>query len=221
MIENKNNKVYKKIITDIQNQIISGQLLLGDKLPTERTLVSTYNVSRSSIREALRTLEIIGLIECRHGDGNYITNNISDFCFEPISLSFQLQNGKIEDIYELRNMFEIRSSILAAKNISSEEQEELKKLLLNLDNVSSSKELAELDKKIHKSIAKYSKNILVITLYNAVEKLVEFTIDYKSSTVSIDKSLIEIHKNLCKAIISRDSHSAQKYAEEHTTIFNY
>ncbi|HJO94734.1 MAG TPA: FadR/GntR family transcriptional regulator [Victivallales bacterium] len=220
MNENKHSKVYRKIITDIQNQIVSGQLQLGDKLPAERTLVSNYNVSRSSVREALRTLEIIGIIESRHGDGNYIANNISDFCFEPISLSFQLQNGKIEDIFELRNMFEIRSSILAAKNITDMEKQELKKLLTNFDNVSSAESVAEYDKKIHKSIAKYSKNILLITLYSAVEKLVEFTINYRSSTVSMDNSLIEIHKNLCRAIINRDPHAAKRYAEEHATMFN-
>jgi GntR family transcriptional regulator, transcriptional repressor for pyruvate dehydrogenase complex len=220
MIDNKHDKVYRKIISDIQNQIVSGQLQLGDKLPTERTLVLTYNVSRSSVREALRTLEIIGLIESRHGDGNYIADNISDFCFEPISLSFQLQKGKIEDIYELRNMFEIRSSILAAKNITDNEKQELKKLLENFNNISSAENFVELDKEMHKSIAKYSKNILLLTLYNALEKLIEFSIDYKSTTTPEDNSLINIHKNLCKAIINMDPIAAKKYSEEHSNIFN-
>ena len=65
----KSTKVYQQVIIQIKDMIDKGTLKKGDKLPSERTLVEQLQVSRASIREALRALEVIGLIECRQGEG--------------------------------------------------------------------------------------------------------------------------------------------------------
>jgi len=215
-----NSKIYQLIIDDIQNSIINGELKNGDKLPTERTLVQKYNVSRSSIREALRILDVIGIIECRQGSGNYISNNFSEFCFEPISLSFKLQNGTLDDIFQLRNMFEIRSSILAATHIDSLDSKKLIQLSQQLRATKNINEFNKIDKQIHISIAGYSKNTLLITLYNAISRLVEYSIKTNSekATLNLNKKLIETHINLCESIAAHDLLNTQKYAEEHATI---
>jgi GntR family transcriptional regulator, transcriptional repressor for pyruvate dehydrogenase complex len=216
-MSDSSHKVYQLIIDDIQNSIINGDLKFGDKLPTERSLVQKYNVSRSSVREALRILDVIGIIECVQGSGNFITNNFSDFCFEPISLSFKLQNGNLDDIMQLRNMFEIRSSILAATHIEPFEAEKLIKLSEKLKNADSLDEFNEIDKLIHISVVGFSRNKLLITLYNAISKLVEYSIKTKSSNApfGLNDNLTEIHIKLCKAIASKNVKKTQQYAEEH------
>jgi GntR family transcriptional regulator, transcriptional repressor for pyruvate dehydrogenase complex len=220
MFNNNTSKVYQLIIEDIQNSIVIGELKYGDKLLTERGLAQKYQVSRASIREALRILDVIGIIECRQGSGNYISNNFSDFCFEPISLSFKLQNGSFNDILELRNMFEIRSAILAAANVSSLNAEALIKLSQKLRNIGSVEEFYEVDKAIHFSIAEYSKNKLLITLYRTISKLVQFSINTKSALANgvVDNKLRDLHINLCEAIAAKDLVKTQQYAEKHAAL---
>ena len=77
----KNTKVYEQVIDQIKNMIDEGNLKKGDKLPSERSLVEQLKISRASIREALRALEVIGLIECRQGEGSYIRTNFQDNLF--------------------------------------------------------------------------------------------------------------------------------------------
>jgi GntR family transcriptional repressor for pyruvate dehydrogenase complex len=68
----KNTKIYEQVIDRIKGMIADGTLDIGDQLPTERFLAEQLHVSRTSIREALRAMEIIGLIECRQGEGNFV-----------------------------------------------------------------------------------------------------------------------------------------------------
>ena len=71
----KNTKVYEQVIDQIKEMINEGTLKKGDKLPSERDLAQQLNVGRTSIREAIRALEVIGLIDCKQGEGNYIKSN--------------------------------------------------------------------------------------------------------------------------------------------------
>ena len=89
--EFKETKVYTKVINDIKEKILSGELKNGDRLPSEREMAERLDVSRTSIREAIRTLEIMGLIESKRGSGNYITNSFGNSLFEPLSIMFMLQ----------------------------------------------------------------------------------------------------------------------------------
>ena len=65
-------KSYHDLVEKIQQSILNNELKVGDKLPPEREMSEIHNISRNSVREALRTLEVVGLIECRHGEGNFI-----------------------------------------------------------------------------------------------------------------------------------------------------
>ena len=71
----KNIKVYEQVIEQIKEMIYQGELKRGDKLPSERELRAQFNVSRASIREAFRVLEMIGLIESRPGEGTFIRSD--------------------------------------------------------------------------------------------------------------------------------------------------
>ena len=68
----KNMKVYEQVVDQIKEMVRVGKIKKGDKLPTERVMAEELQVSRTSIREAMRALEVVGLIESRQGAGNYI-----------------------------------------------------------------------------------------------------------------------------------------------------
>jgi len=66
------SRLHEEIVTVIQKQIMSGRIAAGDKLPTERELAENFQVNRATVREALRKLENLDLVEIRHGDGLYV-----------------------------------------------------------------------------------------------------------------------------------------------------
>lgn len=121
----KNMKVYEQVVDQIKEMVRVGQIKKGDKLPTERVMAEELQVSRTSIREAMRALEVVGLIESRQGAGNYIREEFDDVLLEPLSIVFMLQNGTNKDIFELREVLELSTIFLSVMRISDEE---LKKL---------------------------------------------------------------------------------------------
>ena len=85
MIEpNKTTKVYEQVIEQIKSKIKSGEIKKGDRLPSEREMAESIGVSRASVREAIRALEVVGLVESRQGAGNYIKTNFDNSLFEPL-----------------------------------------------------------------------------------------------------------------------------------------
>src|SRR5665647_3539080 len=147
----KNTKVYEQVIDQIKDMIDKGTLKKGDKLPSERNLVLQLEVSRASIREALRALEVIGLIECRQGEGNYIKSSFQDNLFEPLSIMFMLEGSSKEEIWELRKIMEVEASGLAAKRITSEQLNELNEITQRFMNPDGEVEAisADIDKEFH------------------------------------------------------------------------
>ena len=107
-----NKKVYEQVIEQIQKNIMDGTFKNGDKLPSERELSEKMAVSRTSIREALRVLETMGVVESRQGEGNFICSNIEKSLLQPLSMMFKLNNGSWSDIFELRNILEIECARL-------------------------------------------------------------------------------------------------------------
>ena len=122
----KNIKVYEAIIEQIKDSVKNGELKSGDKLPSERELAEKLQVSRTSVREALKALSMLGLIDSKHGDGNFIKSNVEDCLLEPLSVVFLLIGNRNEEIFQLRRIIEPEAAAIAANNITEYELNELR-----------------------------------------------------------------------------------------------
>lgn len=217
-----NKKIYQQVINQIQDMILSGKLKKGDKLMSERELSEKMGVSRTSIREALRVLETMGIIESRQGEGNFICNNIESSLIQPLSMMFILNNGSYEDILELRNMIELEAVKLAAIRGTEEEFEELKMISQNLINNDENCDKEGIDKMIHYKIACMSKNFLIKSLYKISLNLLEdFIVNSRQKIVNYyneEEILNNQHKKICDAIIAREPENAYKYMKEHLDL---
>ncbi|MBB6696577.1 FadR/GntR family transcriptional regulator [Clostridium algidicarnis] len=220
----KNTKVYEQVIEQIKQMVDDGTLKKGDKLPSERDLVEQLNVSRASIREALKALEVIGLIDCKQGEGNYIKTSFEDNLFEPLSIMFMLEESDPESIWELRKIMEVEAAGLASKRINNKDLKELKELterFLDLDN----EEIhAEIDKKFHYKIAKCCGNILIYNILKTLSNLVDHFIKDIRKSILVDKGNKEIlfsqHHNIYLSMESHDSKAARKAMGEHFDFAN-
>ena len=211
----KSEKGYKIIMKQIKDIVKSGELKRGDKLPSERELALRLNVSRTSVREAIKALETLGLVESKHGGGNYIKNDFEDILLEPLSIAFMLLGSNNSEILELRKVIEPEVASMAAKNSTENEIKELENIIEKLSNTTDSKICASLDKEFHYVIAKASKNHLLSTIVFSVSSLIEEYID-ESKMYEIDREkVINDHKIILEAIISHDSKKAFIESKNH------
>ncbi|KOA21409.1 HTH-type transcriptional regulator LutR [Clostridium homopropionicum DSM 5847] len=220
----KNTKVYEQVIDQIKEMIKNGTLKKGDKLPSERDLVEQLGVSRASIREALRVLEIIGLLDCRQGEGNFIKHNFDNGLFEPLSVMFMLNESKPEEIFELRKVIEIETAALAAKRITEEELKELYKLIEEMKSSESEDDRTKIDKKFHYTIAYASRNFLILNILNTVSTLMDSFIKNAREEIlkkHYDKDIINSqHKSICDALSLHNPSEAALAMRKHMDLIN-
>jgi GntR family transcriptional regulator, transcriptional repressor for pyruvate dehydrogenase complex len=105
--------------------ITERQLKAGDRLPPERELAASMGVSRSSLREALRALAMLGVAEMRHGDGTYLTTLDATSLMRPVGLVLALSDSGLEELFEARKLVEPGLAALAAERISAADAEDL------------------------------------------------------------------------------------------------
>jgi len=215
----KATKVYELVIEQIKEQINKGELRCGDRLPPERELCEKLNVSRTSVREALRALEMLGIFECRQGGGNFIKDHFEDSLIEPLSMAFMLNGNKIEEVMQIRIILESETAALAAAKISDAQLKELKDMSIQLNNTEDEKTSAALDKKIHYKIVQAADNFLIVTMMNAISSLVDSYIENAIVSISRNeegkKILKKQHTCIIQSIEAHNSPLAAATMKEH------
>lgn len=214
----KITKVYEMVMEQIKDIVKKGELKSGDKLPSERELSEKLEVSRASIREALKALQILGLIETKHGDGNFINNNFENSLLEPLSIVFMLIGSKSSDVLELRKILEPATAMLAANNITIDQITELREIAEQLNNTSDVEICASLDKKFHYKIAQASGNQLISTVMFSISSLVEKYIE-NSKIHDSNKEIVKIHhEEICRALEMHDTVAVANAVKKHLEL---
>jgi len=216
----KDVKVYERVIDQIKDMIKSGQLKRGDRLPSERDLVEQLQVSRTSIREALSALQMISLIESRHGDGNFIRTELGPHFLEPLSILFLLDKRSPWEVLEFRLILEVNCAALAAKKATLEQIEDIHQAFLELQaNQTNEVQNIQLDKKLHYTIAKATDNRILLNVLNSISDLIDYSISDTRSRILMDpanqQTLIEQHYGLYEAIADRNSDLAAERMRRH------
>lgn len=214
-----NQKTYEYVMQQIQRMILSGQLEKGDKLPSERELAEKMQISRTSVREGLRVLETMGVIESKHGEGNYICSNTASSIMDSFSMMFVLNNGKSMDILELRKYTELTTVELAAQRGTEDDFRELEEILEKLRESDSESEQISIDKQLHYKIAAMSGNYLIQNMYitsaNLFEKFIEDTRKNMLTCSDNSYNLLKQHENIVNAIREQNPVKAVEAMRKH------
>src|SRR5919204_6005530 len=125
----KSTRIYQEIVRQVKAMIAEGRLKSGDQLPPERDLAEKFVVSRSSVREALRALESLGLIEIRPGEGTFVRGVSVESLIEPLALVMASQREAIGELFEARRLLEPGIAALAASRATPEEGSEMDRIL--------------------------------------------------------------------------------------------
>jgi len=209
-------KLYQEVLLKVNEIIEEDKLTIGDRLPSERELADRLKVGRSSVREALRALELLGLISTRRGEGTFIQDHSAHRLVEILAF-FILRNQKSKkDLLEARKLIEVVVIRLAAERINDDEIEYLKDIIERSEVKLKRGELpVEEDYLFHEKIALASKNNL---LYKIWKPIVEYgkTILEESleRTGRPEISIIE-HKNILQALKERNITEAEQQMKIH------
>ena len=172
MKKSLSKKSYQYIVEQVEQRILSGELKFGDKLPPEREMGEIYNISRNSVREALRVLEVIGLVESRHGEGNFITNKIDACVINALSAMFVLNKGKITELLQMRRAVELGSIRNIIERGRREDVESLRKIIDKYQEGFEVKTYLTIDEQFHRAIVELSDNTLYKIMFNMLSALI-------------------------------------------------
>lgn len=215
-------KIYESIIDSIKSDIISGKLSSGEKLPPERDLAKQFGVSRTSIREALRTLEILGVIESIQGSGNFIAGNYTKSLTESMSMMFLLQQFDSLQVSQLREALETKAALLAVDNINVSQMKRLEEIVQEMAITIDENKNVALDKELHYTIAAASQNNIIIQILNILEELIGIYIkDRRMEILSDERNvsrLQKIHEEIIYSIKNKDPQATYRAIMQHFNI---
>ncbi|MCD6434986.1 MAG: FadR family transcriptional regulator [Clostridiales bacterium] len=217
-----NEKTYEIVIETIKKMILEGTVAQGDRLPPERQLALDLKVSRTSIREALKTLEVIGLLERKHGGGTFIKNDFANALQKPLSLLLAFKQIEKREILELRTMIEAEMTYYAAMRITDSEIEELRQILNLMLEVGDEQISVQYDKQFHFAIAKASKNHIIQSFYQVIYDLLDQFIGEVRYYVALeDLKLVNVtHIKIFDAIAEKNPIKAKMAMTNHMNIVN-
>ena len=153
-------------IDEIKGMIVRGELRPGERLPRESELAVRLKLSRGSLREAVRGLALVRVLEVRQGDGTYVTSLKPEVLLETISFFTELQaeETSLHQILESRRMLEAGTAALAAQLATPDELAALELLVDEMAVLDDLDALVENDLRFHRAIALASRNDVVVAL---------------------------------------------------------
>lgn len=222
----KTRRIYEEIAEQIQQLISGGELKPGDKLMSERELADKLQVSRVSVREAIRSLEMLGFIEIRHGEGTFIRDASANEVIRPLAMFLAVERGSLLDMFEVRRIFETATSALAAERATDEEIEQIGMLLEKMkDRIrqGDSEKGEEYDGAYHYAVAEATHNNLLIKLLRTVHEEWSKAVSAGSQQLLLDtpnnaQKIIDQHTRVFEAIKAHDAETASRAMLEHVTF---
>lgn len=212
------SRLHEEIVTIIQKKIMSGTISPGDKLPTERELAENFNVNRATVREALRKLENLDLVEIRHGDGLYAKNYLESGNLDLIKAAFNMNGSEeiIFNILEARRYIMPQMAYLAAQRRTKADIDEFQQAISKPELT-----MLERDIKVHQIIARATHNLLCTVGLNFFNEIFrDYGHLYFDDELNVERSRI-FHQEIYAAIKNQKPKDARKimidvmiYAEE-------
>ena len=204
-------------IARIQQMIVSGELRPGQRLPPEKQLSEALGLSRNSLREAVKALELIHVLDVRRGDGTYVTSLEPTALLEAVSFVVDVHRDRsIVDLLEVRRILEPAAAVLASARASEQQLDDLQALLLSADAATGVEDLVAHDLRFHAAVADLAGNTYLAGLLDAVSSETVRVRVWRGLTQdrSVQRTLDE-HAGIVDALRRRDPQLVQALVVAH------
>lgn len=204
-------------IVKIKEMITSGELRPGDRLPKEADLAARLGLSRNSLREAVKALTLVNVLDVRHGDGTYVTSLDSAHLLDALSFMVDLhQDDSVLQFFEVRRLLEPGVAALAAARITADQLSDLRVLTDELTPKAEIDDLVANDLRFHRGIAEATGNAVVCSLLDGVSGATQRARIWRGVTQAgaVERTLAE-HTAILDAIELGDADAARAWMTAH------
>ena len=213
----RTSRLYELIVQQVEDSILQGQLKPGDQLPAERDLAQRFGVSRTAVREAVKTLREKGLVEAYSGRGTFVTNGTSQAIRQSLDLMIRInQQDGSANLVELRLVLEPEIAGLAASRIDEQLLATMRESVAVMDrSLRDPDAFVEADLDFHLALAEAVGNPLILSLLDSIVGLLR---EQRSRIFNIDGGPERgqfHHKRILAAIEQRDPVSAREAMRAH------
>lgn len=205
-------KTYEKVVDYIQGEIRKGNLQRGERLPPERELAEALGVSRNSVREALRTLSLLGFVSSVQGAGNFVTCDFEKNLSTSFRMMLLLGETNYLQFSQLRRGLESETARLAANRILPSQLEKLRCLAQRMSDETDPEKGAVLDQQFHLVLCEASGNLLLRALFRAMLSTVNRFISTMYVRIVAEEhnaqALHDAHMDIVRALAAGDENAA-------------
>jgi len=207
---------YEQVAEQIRRLISEGALKPGDLLPPERDLAVRLGVGRSSVRDAVRTLEVMGILEPRQGHGTVVRDLSTDSLVVPLASVLTRKREMVAELLDVRRIIEPALAARAARNASEDEVAELAEILRRQEEKMRRGEPAiEEDSQFHYALALAARNSV---LHRVLDVLMDLLRESRARSLQVPGRLERSyagHLRILRAIKRRDPAAAEKAVKQH------
>jgi GntR family transcriptional regulator, transcriptional repressor for pyruvate dehydrogenase complex len=209
-------KLYEEVAARIRDLIAEGELRPGQALPSERKLAEKFKVGRAVIREAIRQLEVSGLVESRHGGGNYVREVTVEHLVAPIASVLNGMSHLREELMDARLFFEPQIARAAAARATQEDLLLLEDVIRRQEeHAASGRSGAEEDAEFHDLLARATHNTVVERVMEVIDNLLEDSQARLFRSVQRSRMSLEGNRRILEAVRNHDQEMAQRAMVEH------
>lgn len=202
----KTESVTDKVVNALTNAIADGRFKLGEKLPSEFELMEELGVSRNSLREAIKILSALGIVEIRRGEGTYICSHIKPTALDSIVYGILLENSSGDEILELRKILDEDVLMLAMHKCTEENYKQLREYIQQMHDafaVGDVHTAAEADYNFHIYLAHCTKNALLIRIVEGVYSFFASSIEKNIATEELFGQAAAHHQEILDCLLSK------------------
>ena len=211
----RRNKVYEEVAKQIERLILK-KLKPGDKLPSERELAEMLHVSRSSIRDAIRGLELTGMVEPRQGAGTIVREVSASSLVNPLAHALKFRKELVSELLDFRKMLEPPLAARAATHASPEDISEMEEILRRQEEKQQRGESAVAeDSEFHYSVALASDNSVVLKVLDILMDVLRDTRERSLQVEGRSQRSLAGHRRILAAIKAHDGEAAKAAMRRH------
>ena len=212
----RKTRVFEDVARQIQRLIADGALTPGDRLPPERELAERFGVSRGSVRDAIRTLEIVGLLAARQGEGTVVADVSPEAMAAPLASVLVRKRELIADLLDVRKILEPALAARAARRATEEEIARLEDVLRRQRaKMLRGESTVEEDSEFHSVVAHAARNGVILKVLDVLMDLLRET---RTRSLQVEGRLQKSfagHRRVLEAIRRRDPDAAERAVRRH------
>ena len=212
----KKKRVAEEVADRIRTLILDGTFPQGQPLPSERVLTEQFGVSRGSIRDALRMLETIGLIETQHGRGTFPRELTVDRLVAPLASMMTFQHDLQDELLDVRRMFEPAVARVAATRATDEDFADLQRILdAQHRKLKKGQSAIVEDTEFHAALARSTRNRVIVSLMATLNDLLVESRKLTLRQKGRPAKSVEGHEAVVAALRRRDADGAARAMSNH------